>query len=193
MQYIIVASRWEEKKFWMIWCFGRHSENFGPEAKTDPWSILFFNFSWRWLNYAPYKQNMEEFFHCVSLRLLQHRVFHYLLCFTSCRSRVPPGSVSRSLGAAGSGCRAAGDGAVLHPEPGPLRVRPGSQGHLVGSRDRAGGNRRAEHSDRPHLQPEGVAGAVHGPQTVPWAPLHCGTGGETLLYLPPSVSLWVFL
>lgn len=89
------------------------------------------------------------------------------------------GCVPHLLHAAGSGCRAAGDGAVLRSEPGPLRVGPGSPGHLVGSCHRAGGNRRAEHSDRPHFQPEGLAGAVHGAQKVSRAALLCGTGRGT--------------
>lgn len=77
---------------------------------------------------------------------------------------------------AGPGQRAPGAGALLRPEPGPVRVGPRPEGHLAGPRHRPGGDGRPQHPDRPHLQPEGLAAAVHGAQEIPRAALHRGTG-----------------
>lgn len=93
----------------------------------------------------------------------------------------------------GSGQWAPSDGTILCPETRPLWLWSRSESHLAGSRHGSGWNGRAEYTDGPDFQPEGLTVPVHGAQKVPRAPLHCGTGlvlfvtvfDSSLLWLPP--------
>lgn len=89
----------------------------------------------------------------------------------------------------GSGQWAPSDGTILCPETRPLWLWSRSESHLAGSRHGSGWNGRAEYTDGPDFQPEGLTVPVHGAQKVPRAPLHCGTGLVLFVTVFDSSSL----